>query len=110
VERLIAFGVGWDQAAPMLIHCLAGISRSTAAAYVLACALHPEADEMATALRLRAAAPHAWPNRRIVALADARLDRRGRMIAAIEAIGGNNFAAEGRPFDFPVRYTVEPVR
>ena len=33
VERLIDFVGGWDRAAPMVVHCFAGISRSTAGAY-----------------------------------------------------------------------------
>ena len=33
-EKLIGFLSGWDRQAPMLIHCWAGISRSTAAAMV----------------------------------------------------------------------------
>ena len=37
VEALIAFAQGWTGARPLLIHCWAGVSRSTAAAYVVAC-------------------------------------------------------------------------
>jgi predicted protein tyrosine phosphatase len=83
VARLLAFLRGWDRAAPMVIHCWAGISRSTAAAYIAACALAPARDEEAAADALRAAAPSATPNARLVALADAALGRRGRMIRAI---------------------------
>ena len=36
VRQLLEFGRGWDEAAPMLIHCWAGISRSTASAFVAA--------------------------------------------------------------------------
>ena len=104
VERILEFGEGWDAAAPMLIHCWAGISRSTAAAFTLACARNPDADEIAIAMRLRAASVTAYPNRRIVALADDILGRQGRMLAAVEAMGGNNFAAEGVPFDLAARH------
>ena len=38
VEALIEFAQGWTGAQPLLIHCWAGVSRSTAAAYVIACA------------------------------------------------------------------------
>ena len=41
VTRLIEFVRGWDRAKPMVVHCYAGISRSTAGAYVAACALNP---------------------------------------------------------------------
>src|SRR5262249_44812044 len=37
VKRLIDFVAGWDRATPMVVHCFAGISRSTAAAFVAAC-------------------------------------------------------------------------
>ena len=45
VQRLIHFVGKWDRAAPMVVHCYAGISRSTAGAYVAACALNPARDE-----------------------------------------------------------------
>jgi predicted protein tyrosine phosphatase len=102
LDRLLAFAAAWDRSAPLVIHCYAGVSRSTAAAYVVACALEPERDEMALAVALRAASPTATPNRRIVALADARLGREGRMIRAIEAIGRGADCFEGAPFLFPL--------
>lgn len=98
VERLITFVSGWDRAAPMVVHCFAGISRSTASAYVAACALNPGRDEMQIAAALREASPTATPNARIVALADRLLKRQGRMVRAIEAIGAGAFAPEGTPF------------
>ncbi|HTK36468.1 MAG TPA: hypothetical protein VL358_14445 [Caulobacteraceae bacterium] len=104
IARLLAFGAGWDGAQPMLIHCWAGISRSTAAAFALACQRDPEAPELKIAEALRAASAVAHPNRRIVALADALLDRGGRMVEAIEAIGPGESADENRAFDLPVRY------
>ena len=104
VHDLLAFGRTWQGDAPMLIHCWAGISRSTASAFVLACARNPEADELEMALVMRRAAGHAYPNRRIVALADDILDRRGRMADAVAAMGGNDFAGHGTPFDFPARH------
>src|ERR1700733_1742373 len=36
-DELLEFGRGWDGISPMLVHCWAGISRSTAAAYILLC-------------------------------------------------------------------------
>jgi predicted protein tyrosine phosphatase len=103
VARILAFGRSWDEARPMLVHCWAGISRSTATAFVLACERSPRADERAIAQALRRAAPHASPNRRIVALADELLGRRGRMIEAVDAMGEYDYLAAS-PFDFPVRH------
>ena len=45
VENLLTFVRQWDQSAPLLIHCWAGVSRSTAAAFITACALRPHRDE-----------------------------------------------------------------
>ena len=88
----------WDRAHPLVVHCYAGISRSTAAAYVAVCALAPDRDEEELALLLRARAPSATPNRLIVDIADAMLGRQGRMSRAIAAIGRGAEAFEGTPF------------
>ena len=77
VGRLIDFVRGWNRAKPMVVHCYAGISRSTAGAFVAACALNPGRDELAIARDLRRAVgdrdaqhphrvarrPHARPQR-----------------------------------------------
>jgi predicted protein tyrosine phosphatase len=99
VEQLLAFVLGWDRNAPMVIHCYAGISRSTAAAFIAACALAPEQAEASIARRLRAASPTATPNSRLISVADQLLCREGRMVSAIWAIGRGQIATEGRPFE-----------
>jgi len=104
VERVLKFAQDWDERSPMVVHCWAGISRSTASAFAIACERNPHADELKIALAMRRASPSAFPNRRIVALADDILDRRGRMLEAVEAMGGNGFAVEGVPFDLAARH------
>lgn len=106
IERILAFGRGWDASAPMVVHCWAGISRSTASALIMACDRNPGCSEFDIALAMRRAAPHAYPNRRIVALADDMLNRRGRLVDAVEAMGDLvlNEAGCGVPFDFAVRF------
>lgn len=99
VERIVAFGRGWDRSAPMLVHCWAGISRSTAAAFVVACEKNPGVAEMEIAAAMRRASARAHPNPRIVALADDLLGRQGRMVEAILAIGPGEFAQENEPFE-----------
>jgi len=104
VARIFDFASGWDASQPMVVHCWAGISRSTATAFAIACERNPHADELEIAIRLRKASPSAYPNRRIVALADDVLGRRGRMIEAVEAMGGNGYVTEGVPFDLATRH------
>jgi len=98
VAELIGFVRGWDRRAPLVVHCFAGISRSTASAFTAVCALNPQRDEDDIAQALRRASPTATPNIRIVALADRLLRRDGRMIAAIETIGRGVLAVEATPF------------
>lgn len=104
VGELLAFAAEWEAHEPLLIHCWAGISRSTAAAFITACAIAPAALEALIARRLRAASPTATPNRRLVALADDLLNRRGRMVDAISAIGPGTPATLARPFDFQLDF------
>ena len=102
VETLLSFVRAWDRRDPLLIHCWAGVSRSTAAAFVTACALNERRAEEEIAETIRAASPTATPNARFVAIADRRLGRGGRMVAAIEAIGRGEDCWEGVPFALPL--------
>ncbi|MBW8269391.1 tyrosine phosphatase family protein [Caldovatus aquaticus] len=86
VREILAFGrdllAGPAPAAHLLVHCHAGVSRSTAAmALILAQALPdlPAGRILGEILRIR---PQAWPNLRLLELGDALLGRRGEMVAA----------------------------
>lgn len=98
IEKVLAFVRGWDRQAPLVVHCFAGISRSTASAFAAACALNPHRDEVMIARQMRRASPTAFPNRLIVSLADRALDRNGRMLRALDEIGPGDMSIEGRPF------------
>jgi predicted protein tyrosine phosphatase len=98
VDQFLSFVRRWDRLEPIVMHCYAGVSRSTAAAFIAACALRPERPEQYFARRLRQASPTATPNARLVALADHVLGRNGRMIAAVAAIGRGTECFEGVPF------------
>ncbi len=104
VRGLVEFLKGWRNDEPLLVHCWAGISRSTATAFIAACLHNPQTDEREIALGLRAASPTAFPNTRIVAFADELLNRGGRMTAAVEAMGESDFAEEAAPFSIPSVY------
>jgi predicted protein tyrosine phosphatase len=98
VAELLTFVRAWDRAAPLVIHCYAGVSRSTAGAFVSACALNPRRPEVEIAKDIRRLSPTATPNIRIVSLADRILGRDGRMVAAVEEIGRGVACYEGHPF------------
>lgn len=100
VNEFLGFAERWDRAAPMVVHCFAGISRSTAAAFSIVCAARPDLDEGEIALRLRQRSPEATPNTRLVAIADEILGRSGRMVRAVEKIGRGVEAYEGTVFAF----------
>jgi predicted protein tyrosine phosphatase len=98
VEKVLDFVRNWDRSAPMVVHCYAGISRSTASAFAAACMLNPHRDEAAIARQIRAASPIASPNRLIVGLADKVLGREGRMLRALDEMGPGSMMVEGKPF------------
>src|SRR6195952_1590439 len=98
IEKVLNFVRGWDRNAPMVVHCYAGISRSTASAFAAVCMLNPHRDEISIARLIRAASPIASPNRLIVSLADKALGREGRMLRALDQMGPGSMLVEGRPF------------
>jgi predicted protein tyrosine phosphatase len=98
VDEFLDFVGRWDRQTPMVIHCYAGISRSTAAAFSAYCAMRPDIDEAEIARRIRERSPEATPNARIVQMADDILDRGGRMVEAAAGIGRGVFAYEGTIF------------
>ena len=98
IEQVLAFVRGWDRQAPLVVHCYAGISRSTASAFAAVCALNPHRDEISIARQIRQASPIASPNRLIVSLADKALGREGRMLRALDEMGPGSMTVEGRPF------------
>ena len=103
VADLIRFAASWNSRGPLVVHCWAGISRSTAAAFITLCALNPDAPEHLVAERIRKASPTASPNRLLVRLADDQLDRRGRMLEAIDLMGPAEPASEAIPFKLACR-------
>jgi predicted protein tyrosine phosphatase len=100
VERIVNFVADWDRSGKLLIHCWAGISRSTASAYTAMCLLNPKEDELELARELRSHSPFANPNLRMVSFADDILGRGGRMVEAVELIGRGEEAGEGRVFNW----------
>jgi predicted protein tyrosine phosphatase len=94
IRRLLAIGerlqVGGVR--HLLIHCHAGISRSTAAAATLLCQFHPgrEDEAFVEVARVR---PWNWPNSRMIEFADDLLDRKGALVAALRRHHGRMIEA-----------------
>jgi predicted protein tyrosine phosphatase len=88
VERLLVFGreVSETPEAHLLVHCRAGVSRSTAAAALILMQAHPEWPASAALDAVIAVRPRAWPNLLILEFGDAVLGRNGEIVVAAGAI------------------------
>jgi predicted protein tyrosine phosphatase len=105
MQAVLDFGRHGGAQRALLIHCWAGISRSSAAAFAIACDRNPGFErDIAAELRRRSRA--ATPNRLMVRLADDLLERNGRMIEAVEAIGRGAEAREGEPYQLPIKWPI----
>ncbi len=90
VDAILTFGRGLraepPEATHLLVHCHAGVSRSTASmALILAQAMPQQSAEtilgMVYGLREKA-----WPNLRLIEIGDRRLGRHGSLVAATHAL------------------------
>jgi predicted protein tyrosine phosphatase len=86
VEAILAFGRDLDDLGHLLIHCHAGISRSTAAMTMILAQALPRESEDSIVDRLAKIRPQAWPNSLMIEFADQLLERDGRLIAAVDKI------------------------
>jgi predicted protein tyrosine phosphatase len=86
IERLLAFGRDLiaepRETAHLLVHCHAGVSRSTASMAVILAEAMPTSPASAAFDEVLHIRPGAWPNLRIIEIADALLKRRGELVAA----------------------------
>ena len=96
ITELLEFSESWNRQGAMIVHCYAGVSRSTAAALTILCQYNP-GREMEAAQALRRAAPHAKPNRRIIAIADRVLQSDNRLVEAVDAMGPGDYEGGGTP-------------
>lgn len=90
-ERLPGAG---EEPSRLLVHCHMGVSRSTAAMLTLMAQAAPREDADALFRRLAAIRPQAWPNSRMIAFADATLNREGALSAALARHYARQLAAK----------------
>ena len=103
VMEMIDHMLRHDWRKDILIHCLMGISRSTAAAYIML-NLHYEGRELEIAQYLRSKIPHANPNKMIIQHADNILGREGRMISAIASLPNPDMSSAGLPMTISTEF------
>jgi predicted protein tyrosine phosphatase len=88
VAAVLAFGRSLS-AAPgttLIVHCHAGISRSTAAMTLILAQAMPDLSAEAALALVHGLRDKAWPNLRIIEMGDAMLGRGGSLVAAATAL------------------------
>ena len=80
VKRILNFTSELTAKDKVLVHCRAGVSRSTAIAYAILCQHSSPGEEMENLLHVQTLRPLVFPNRLIIKLADKVLNRNGGMI------------------------------
>jgi predicted protein tyrosine phosphatase len=90
IEQLLAFGHDLSRetrrGAHLLVHCHAGISRSSASMALLLAQAMPDRSGEAIFTEILRIRPQIWPNLRIIELGDHALGRRGDLIAAAQGV------------------------
>ncbi len=97
VRAIVDLAHRWGSSGPVLIHCMAGVSRSAAAALIYLAALNPSKIDQAASW-LRSTGPWLSPNPLMVRLGDEVLGLEGRLIDAHRRMG-----------EAPMKGVMEPV-
>lgn len=93
IREILAFSAKFPKRASVLVHCWAGISRSTAVGYAILCQLAGPGAEEECMAHLQKIRPRALPNSLIITLAELALGRNGTMFAACEDLSMRQFSA-----------------
>ena len=98
IGRLIEVALHWkDSGDPILVHCIAGVCRSPAAALILASIRQPS-HENELAKHLKKQAPYCSPNKLMIELADQALSLEGKLVSAVANMGEQDIKARPKPF------------
>jgi predicted protein tyrosine phosphatase len=108
VQQVIDFAKGWTREQPLIVHCFAGVSRSTAAAITATLVVDPDRDPYELLRHVRRRSPTATPNPEIIRIADRMLGLGGKLVEATAAIGQGEPCYEGVPF--AIEFSTEAER
>lgn len=93
---IMEFGRRWDGQGDLLVHCYAGVSRSSAAGLIILATIAPN-QIVDAAKKLRESGPWLWPNDLLIECGDHVLGSNGRLIATAEAMGAARMIGAPRP-------------
>lgn len=85
IDKIVAMARELKDDSRVLIHCLAGISRSTAAGFIVLCVLYGEGREVEALEKIVEIRRCAYPNRLMIRIADRVLGRKGAMLEAFDS-------------------------
>jgi predicted protein tyrosine phosphatase len=98
IEKIIELAIRWNGSnKPILVHCVAGVSRSSAAGLIIASVRQPY-NEAKLVWQLKQQAPYCHPNRLMIELADKALSLGGKLIDAVTNMGEPDNDARPKPY------------
>jgi predicted protein tyrosine phosphatase len=98
IEKLIEIALRWNVSREsILVHCVAGVSRSSAAGLIIASVRQPDSEAKLVWL-LKQQAPYCHPNRLMIKLADQVLFLEGKLIDAVAYMGEPDETVRPQPF------------
>lgn len=90
VEQVLAFGRSLmeepPEAAHLLVHCHAGVSRSTASMILIIAQARPDLSAAVVVQEVFRVRAKAWPNLRMIEMGDALLGRGGSLVEAVKDV------------------------
>jgi predicted protein tyrosine phosphatase len=98
IEKIIEVALRWNSSSdPILVHCIAGVSRSSAAGLIIASVRQPDKEDKLAWL-LKQQAPYCHPNRLMIKLADQVLSLEGKLVDAVAYMGEPDETVRPQPF------------
>ena len=102
VKAIVDLASCWGSSGPVLIHCMAGVSRSSAAGLIYLATLNPSKCDQAASW-LRSAGPWLSPNPLMIRLGDQVLNLEGRLIKAHSRMADARMKGVMEPVVVPIR-------